>query len=261
MTRSIIARPSKILLSILLLTICSCATKKNVLYFQDSANATFTNEVIVNQQIEPNDILDVKIGSQDPVTSALYNTGFGDPAGAAATVELLKLKGYLVNDDGFVTLPVLGPIKVTDKSAHELESFLSTKLINEGHLKNPTVAVRIINAKVTVLGEVRAPGTYNFSEKNLTLLQALGLAGDLTIEADRRDVMLIRTENSAKTVTRLDMTSTDWFNTSSYYIKQNDVIVVNPNNAKVKSAGIIGNPGTVISVISLLLTAAILITR
>jgi polysaccharide export outer membrane protein len=118
-----------------------------------------------------------------------------------------------------------------------------------------------MNSKVTVLGEVKTPGTYSFDEKNLTLLQAIGLAGDLTINGKRNDVLLIRQENNIKTITHIDLTSTSWFETKNYYVKQNDVIVVNPNNAKIKSAGIIGNAGTFISVISLLLTGILLIKK
>jgi polysaccharide export outer membrane protein len=105
------------------------------------------------------------------------------------------------------------------------------------------------------------PGTFEFSEKNLTLLQAIGLAGDLTINGKRNDVILIRQENNTKTITHIDLTSTDWFETNSYYVKQNDVIVVNPNNAKIKSAGVIGNAATFISLISLLLTGLLLLKK
>ena len=116
-----------------------------------------------------------------------------------------------------------------------------------------------MNAKFTVLGEVAKPGTYTFSEQNISLLQALGYAGDLTINGKRENVLLIREENNAKTYISIDMTSKKWFSSPNYYIKPNDVIYVNPNGPKVKSAGYIGNLGTFISVVSVSLSMVLTI--
>lgn len=236
----------------------SCTTKKEILYFQNSSKSTFDSKIL-DQKIEPNDIISVKINSTNIELSNIYNFDLID--GAAQQISAIQLKNYLVNNEGNITLPILGIIKVTDKTMNELEQFLSKKLIDEGHLKDPTVIVRVLNSKVTILGEVKMPGTYNFTEKNLTLLQAIGLAGDLTINGKREDIILIRQENNVKTISHINMTSTDWFESSNYYIKQNDVIVVNPNNAKIKSGGLIGNASTFIAIVSLLLTGLLLIKK
>lgn len=250
-----------LLLSFLLFQ--SCTTKKDILYFKSGNKNPLVDAKIENQKIETNDILAIKIYSIDAESSRIYNIDLleSTTGGAQMNLESMKLKGYLVNDEGFIILPVLGNLKVTDKSTKDLEVFLTKKLIDEGHLKAPTVTVRIINSKITILGEVRSPGTYTFAEKNLTLLQAIGLAGDLTINGERKEVLLIRQEDNIKTIHHINLTSTDWMSTELFYIKQNDVIVVNPNNAKIKSAGIIGNTGTLISVISLLLTGLLLIKK
>lgn len=237
----------------------SCTTKKEVLYFQNIDQSKLGSTTMVEPKIETNDIISVKISAIDPEAARIYNIELLDGINTTQQVETLRLKSYLVNTEGNITLPVLGVLQVTDKTSTELEKFLTDKLEKEGHLKNPVVIVRVLNAKVTILGEVRTPGTFTYTEKNLTLLQALGLAGDLTINGQRTDVLLIRQENNNKTITHIDLTKSDWFNSPNYYVKQNDVIVVNPNTAKIKSAGIIGNPGTLISLFSLLLTAAILI--
>ncbi|WP_338647736.1 polysaccharide biosynthesis/export family protein [Flavobacterium sp. KS-LB2] len=253
-----------ILLLLLLLTIGSlqsCASKKDVLYFQDYDKAAIDDTKILNQKIETNDILSVKIYSLDPEAAKIYNIDLLESTAGGLQLEMVRLRSYLVSDGGEITMPVLGSIIVNTKTTLELEEYLRAKLINEGHLKDPTVTVRILNSKITVLGEVRTPGTYTFAEKNLTLLQALGLAGDLTINGERKDVLLIRQEGNAKTIHHIDLTSKEWMNTELFYIKQNDVIIVNPNNARVKSAGIIGNAGTLISVISLLLTGFLLIKQ
>ena len=237
----------------------SCTTKKDLLYFQTTSKNQIEDQKISNQNIEINDILNIKINSLDGEASRLYNIELLENTTAANSIEILKLKSYLVNEQGLVTMPVLGNLKVTDKTTDELELFLTKLLIDESHLKQPLVTVRILNAKITVLGEVRSPGTFTFGEKNITLLQAIGLAGDLTINGERKDVLLIRQENNVKTINHIDLTATNWMHTDLYYIKQNDVIVVNPNNAKIKSAGLIGNTGVLISVVSLLLTGLLLI--
>lgn len=245
-------------LFIIIINFLSCTTKKEILYFQNSSKSTFDSKIL-DQKIEPNDIISVKINSTNIELSNIYNFDLID--GAAQQISAIQLKNYLVNNEGNITLPILGIIKVTDKTMNELEQFLSKKLIDEGHLKDPTVIVRVLNSKVTILGEVKMPGTYNFTEKNLTLLQAIGLAGDLTINGKREDIILIRQENNVKTISHINMTSTDWFESSNYYIKQNDVIVVNPNNAKIKSGGLIGNASTFIAIVSLLLTGLLLIKK
>jgi polysaccharide export outer membrane protein len=238
----------------------SCGTKKDLLYFQDGRDQAVIADIKISEQkIVSNDILSIKIYSLDAESARVYNIELLEQvAGGQMQLELIRLKGYLVNDQGTIVMPILGTILVGNKTPQELEFFLTTKLIEEGHLKQPTVTVRIINAKVTVLGEVRSPGTFTFLEKNITLPQALGLAGDLTINGSRKDVLLIRQEGETKIIHQLDLTSTAWMETDLYYVKQNDVIVVNPNNARIKSAGLIGNAGTLISVVSLLLTVFIL---
>ena len=121
--------------------------------------------------------------------------------------------------------------------------------------------MRLINAKVTVLGEVNQPGTYNFTEQNITLLQAIGYAGDLTINGQREDIIVMRDEEGIRQITHIDLTTSDWLDSPYNFIKPNDVIVVNPNNPKVKSAGFVGNVGTLISVVSILFSTIVLITR
>jgi polysaccharide export outer membrane protein len=116
------------------------------------------------------------------------------------------------------------------------------------------VTVRILNAKVTTLGEVSNLGTYTYTEQYITFPQALSYAGDVTIGANRKEVWLIREEEGVRKYHKIDLTQTDWFNSPYYTIKQNDIIDVCPNEVKVKSAGFIGNTGTVLSVISILFT-------
>ena len=111
------------------------------------------------------------------------------------------------------------------------------------------------------MGEVNSPGTYDFTEQNITLLQAIGYAGDLAIGGKRKEVLLIREENGIRQQTTIDLTSTKWFDSPYYFIKQNDIIYVNPSGPVIKSAGYIGNLGTFLSVFSLALSTVLLIIR
>jgi polysaccharide export outer membrane protein len=245
---------------LVILLFYSCASKKEIILFQDIKESAQDQVVYALPKIQVNDILDIKISALNPETAIPYNS-LSASLNTVPSIELMKLQGHLVSAEGKITLPILGAMSVAGKSTAELEQELSTNLESNGHLKKPTVAVRILNAKVTILGEVDKPGTYNYTEQTITLPQALGYAGDITIEANRKVVLLIREENGIRNYHKIDLTQSDWFASPYYTLKQNDIIYVYPNNVKVKSAGFIGNTGTVLSVISILLTSFVLLTR
>ena len=239
----------------------SCASKKEILYFQDAESLYNTALKFSTNTLQPNDIISVRIESSIIEAAQPYNSITNQGNANINNPEALKLQGYLVREDHTVILPVLGSVNVKDKTPSMLEAHIVSILVEGKHLKDPTVSVRVVNAKVTILGEVRNPGTFTYTEQTITLPQALGLAGDLTINAVRDDVLVIREVDGVLTTAHIDMTKTDWFQSPYYRIKQNDVIVVNPNNPKVKTAGFIGNIGTLLSVTSVLLSSIILITR
>ncbi len=246
------------LLCFVLLLLASCATKKDVLLFQEKSKL---NAAIVYKapKIQVNDILSVQVSTLQPDLAVPYN--LIQQTGSSGAGDSMKSQGYLVNADGQITFPILGPIKVNDKTPQELELFLKAKLQDENHLLAPTVSVRIINSKVTILGEVGNPGTFPYTEQNISVLQAIGMAGDLTIKGKRKEVLLIREVDGQRSYTTLDLTQTDWFTSEYFYIKQNDVIVVNPNSSKIKNYGFIGDPGTLLGVTSVFLSMIILLTR
>ena len=232
------------------LVLKSCSSKKDLIYFSD-INLNNKDKIVFSEsKIQSNDILSVVITSSSPELAVNYNL---NPNSSEAKL------GYLVTLDGSITLPVLGKIKVKDMTLEELELMLTKELVNEDHLTNPIVYARLLNAKFTVLGEVNKPGTYNFSEQNISLLQALGYAGDLSIYGKRQNVLLIREEDNAKKYVTLDLTSKEWFNSPYYYIKPNDVIYVNPNQAKIKSAGFVGTFNQFNALISVALSTVLTI--
>jgi len=249
----------KILVILLLIIVSSCASKKDILYLQD---ADYNGNTPIDYQevtIQPNDILKITVESLIPEAVIPYNRVV---SGASInSIELIRLEGYLVSNEGNISFPVLGEISVSNLTIQEVGAKIEDLLIEGGHLKNPSINVRLLNAKITVLGEVNKPGTYTFTEQNITLLQALGYAGDLTINGKRNDIIITRDVNGVRKISHIDLTSTDFMNSEYYYIKPNDNIIVNPNDPKVKESGFIANIGTVLTIASLALSITILLTR
>lgn len=250
----------KLLLMLLALTILSCASKKDILYFQDIKKSDQSAIQYMPNEVQINDILYIKISALVDESAQPFNI-VSSSSTNGFNVETIKVQGYLVSQEGSIVFPILGTIKVAGKSTDEVQKFISDILNDKGYLKDPIVSVRIINSKVTVLGEVNNPGTYSFDEQNISLNQAIGYAGDLTINGIRKDVLLIREVNGTRTYVRLDLTSADWFNSPYYYVKQNDVIIVNPNDAKVMSSGYIKDIGTTLGTLSFLLTVYLLLKK
>lgn len=237
-----------------------CASKKDVLYLQDIDAREVSTVDYQSATVQPNDILKITVESLSPEAALPYNKAISQGT-QSRSMELMQLDGYVVSLNNTVKMPVLGEISTKNKTTQELAELISEQLIRGGHLSDARVDVRLINAKFTVLGEVNRPGTFNYTEPNITLLQALGLAGDLTINGERKDILMTREVDGVRKVTHIDLTSAEFMKSDYYFIKPNDVVVVNPNNPKVKSSGFIGNVGTVATVISLVLSITILLTR
>lgn len=242
--------------------LCSCTSKKDLLYFQDAQQYHETLARSSMGKIQLNDILSIDVGAlvQESAMAYNMNTGYGENTQMMG-IDMLRVKGYLVNQDGEIKFPILGNVPVAGLSIKEVEVYLEKLLGDGGHLVSPKVTARLLNAKFTVLGEVNNPGTFTFTEQFITLPQALGYAGDLTINGRRDEVLLLREVNGTRTVYHLDLTTANWLNDPIFSIRQNDIIVVNPNNVKIKSAGFVGNSGTVFTITSLILSTVILLTR
>ncbi len=237
----------------------SCVSNKEILYFQDADSYKETNIEYRENTVQPNDILSIIISAAIPETAIPYNKNLG--TNTNTNLEMMKLQGYLVNAEGFVAIPVLGKVEAKEKTTSELELLIAEELETGGHLVDPVVSVRLLNAKVTVLGEVARSGTFSFTEQNISVPQALGYAGDLTINGRRDDILLIRELDGVRSISHIDLTTANWMENPEYMIRPNDVLVVQPNRAKVKTAGYVGNVTTIVSIASLLLSATILLTR
>tara|TARA_B110000046_G_scaffold177641_1_gene204688 strand:- start:496 stop:1185 length:690 start_codon:yes stop_codon:yes gene_type:complete len=213
-----------------------------------------------NNEIQVDDVLKITVGALMPETALPYNKNFGEKQ-QNQSIELMILDGYLVSQDKTINFPVLGTLSVANKTVVDLEKDLKERLESEGYLIDPIVTVRLLNSKVTILGEVNSPGTYNFTENNMSFLQALGLASDLTINGNREDIILIRNVDGIQTAGHINLTSADWLNSPYQNIKTNDVILVNPNASKVKTAGFIGNASVVLAMASIILSSIVILTN
>jgi polysaccharide export outer membrane protein len=243
----------------LLLTLISCSTKRDILYFQDIKDKPETKVIYIQNNIQINDILSITVSAINPNSALPFNQSFYN-VGTGTNSEN-SMNGYLVNTDGNISLPILGNIKVLGKTTIEVEDLIEKILIDQGQLTNPTVIARVTNAKITILGDISGPGVYPFSEQNVTLIQAIGRAGDLSMSGKRNDILIIREENGKRTYGHIDMRKTDWFNSEYYYIKQNDIIYVYPNGPKVHSAGYITSYGGLISAFFTGLSLYLLFTK
>ncbi len=242
----------------LLINICvftSCASKKDVFYFQDlESTSPNTNFEFLN--IKPGDILDIQIKALNPESVLIFQkqNSFAIPQNQ---IQNRVIDGYLVGDDFTINLPVIGTINTKNKTTQSLAIDIQKAL--EPYIKNPSVNIRILNFRFSVLGEVSMPGTFTVLEERISIPQALGLAGDLTINGDRNHIILLRDEQDKKVNFVIDMTKSDFIESPYYFLKQNDILYVRPNNARVKSSGVVGDASTLVSILSLAVSLFILI--
>ena len=237
----------------------SCVSKKDIHYYQDIEKNSQSTINYVSNEVQVNDILYIKVDALVPDSAKPFNIDIN--SAMSFDLDAFKVQSFLVSQDGTINFPILGVIKVAGKSTTDLQNLFSKMLNDKGYIRDANVNIRVINSKVTVIGEVNRPGTYSFSEQNISLNQAIGYAGDLTINGKRKDVLLIRENNGIRTYTKLDLTSSSWFSGPYYYVKQNDVIIVNPNGARVMASGYFVNITNVLAVLSFGISLAILLTN
>jgi polysaccharide export outer membrane protein len=215
----------------------SCVNTKNSTYFYGSTDGTIAAKTSVPESfIQKNDILSIVITSPNPEATAMFNpqTVAGNYNQSLSTDQASNT-GYLVNNEGFIQFPILGNIKAEGLTKTKLEESIGTTLLQKGLLRDPVVSIRFLNFRVTVLGEVNKPSVVTMPNEKLSLLEALGLAGDITIYGNRQNIMVIREENEQKTLKRLNLNSSELFTSPYYYLKSNDIVYVEPNKAKVAS--------------------------
>jgi len=178
----------------------------------------------IEAPIQKNDILNITVSSLNPTASADFNLKYAPE------------KGYLVNNDGNVVMPVLGNVKAAGLTKSQLKKDITKNILDKQLLLDPLVEIRHLNYEVTVLGEVSHPSVITVPSEQISLVKALGLAGDMTIYGKRTNVLLIREENGKRTTTHIDLTSSEFLQSPYYYLKPNDLIYVEPSKSKVETA-------------------------
>ncbi|MET1260776.1 polysaccharide biosynthesis/export family protein [Flagellimonas sp. DF-77] len=236
------------------LLLTSCASKQDVVYFQDAGNfETIVSDFNFEPKFKIDDELSIVVSTLDKEASIPFNIFQGAQEGEIRPKQV----SYLVDKDGEIEFPVIGKVKVVGLTAQELRLLLQDKLSD--YLKNPIINIRLKNFTVTILGQVNKPGTYAVEGEKITIMEALGLAGDLNIKGQRQNVLVIREFEGTKLYTRIDLTSKNAFESPVYYLTQNDVVYVEPNQSAVTSSSLDNRASILVSIASLLITSTVLI--
>ena len=249
----------KITLLIGILTfLISCGTKQDIVYFQDVDLMGSSRPIkSYSPVIQPADMLTINVSALDYDAVRPFNLAAVSFIREDGEIGRAAQQTYLVDSNGNIDFPVLGTLKLAGLNRIQATTLIRDML--KDYIKNPIVNIRTVNFKITVLGEVNRPGSYTIPNERITIIEALGLAGDMTIQAERRNVLVVRETNNKKTYTRVDLTSESVFNSSVYYLSQNDVIYVEPNTSRVKSSTVGPNTNATLRIISTLVTVAALV--
>jgi polysaccharide export outer membrane protein len=246
-----------------LLFVTGCKTKERLVYFngKSSSNDTIVKAFKYAISLKPDDILSIVITSEDPEAIIPFNqTVMGSSSQQSGYSTGISFpNGYLIDANGEISMPVIGKIKVGGMDRIAATSAIQTKL--REYVSDAIVRLSIENFKITVLGDVKTPGTFKIPNERITILEALGLAGDLKITGNRK-IVVIRDNNGTIEQIPIDLTSATTFESEAYYLRQNDVVYVEPNMAARNESTIWKTSGPIlISVTSIIVTTIALITK
>lgn len=260
----------------------SCTTPKNVGYFQGSENAGVYEIAVVENKaikVEPFDKLSITVTCKEPALAQMFNllvftNSAAQRTGYNGTVDVKDysigyndgINGFTVSAEGTIDYPVLGKIKVEGMTRDEVAAFIKGEIVGRGLIKDPIVTVEFLNVGVSLLGEVNSPGRYDLNVDVIPITEALSLAKDLTIQGNRQNIKVLRREGDNIRTYVVDITDTkSLLSSPAYYLKQGDVVYVEPNDIRKRQTTANGNSVTNvsfwISVASLLTSAAILFKK
>ena len=232
--------------SVVCLLLCaSCTTSNKVAYFQNAQDTTYRQMLeTIEAPLQKNDFINISISSLNADASAIFNplnndVDKGNPNDKASVSKARgqQYVGYLISNEGTIEIPMLGKITAAGKTKKQLKEEITNSILSKKLLVEPIVDIRFLNFEVTVLGEVATPTVINVPSEKISLVKALGMAGDLTIYGRRENVLLIREENGVRKTKHINLNSSDFLNSEYYYLKPNDVVYVEPNKAKVAVSG------------------------
>ena len=243
-------------------TLVSCVPRKKIAYFQNIEVINGSDSSTFQPKLQSDDLLIIIVSSPDTKSAIPFNLptiGVLNANRPDSAIGQNSFQTYLIDNQGNIQFPVLGTIKIGGLTRAEAIAMLKQKLSQ--YLSDPIINIRIINYKVSVLGEVRSPGSFNIQTERITLPEAISLAGDMTMYGRRDNVLVIREVNGQKTHTFIDMTKADFINSPYYYLSQNDMVVVEPNKTRMNSSAVGPNITVGISAISLIITIIAFATR
>lgn len=253
----------KIVFFLFSILLFSCASRKDIVYYQDIdslGNQAHSNSYEI--KIQPDDLLSIIVSAEDPEIAFPFNlrtVSEVSPNGQNMSRGQETEQLYLVDANGTIDFPVLGKLKVSGLTRTQVTKMFQDKI--SVYIKNPIINFRITNFKISVQGEVNAPGTYTLDSERITLIEALTKAKDLTVYGQRNNILIIRDLDGVKTFNRVDITKADFINSPFYYLAQNDVVYVEPNKTRINAAAVGPNTGVIVSVTSLLITVIALLIK
>ncbi len=226
----------------------SCRAPKEIAYFQDMTPGESEVSMAAAQDIKvrPKDRLSIVVNTQDAKLNTLFNLSVASRTlGSESNENSSAGQGvatYTVDNDGCISFPVLGKVKVEGMSREQIASYIAGQLVGKDLVKEPVVTVEYVDLYINVLGEVSEPGRYSITKDNVTVIDALGMAGDLTINAKRDNIKVLRNEGGKQRVYAVNLCSgNDVYSSPVYYLKQGDVVYVEPNDAKKRQSTVNGN--------------------
>lgn len=236
---------------VLLLTVmgflCSCSSTKKISYFQDTKDSAIVKEVSATPiKLQVDDKISILVNSRDPQLTNLFNLPYisrqlGQTNGVASNTTQ-GVSGYTIDANGEIDFPVLGKITVAGMTRGEVSSFIKERLISENLVKDPIVTVEFMNLQISILGEVSKPGRYNITQDRITILDALSMAGDMSIYGKRSNVLVLRNEAGIQRTYILNLCSAnELLESPAYYLQQNDVVYVEPNGMRKRQSTVNGN--------------------
>lgn len=224
-----------------MLAVTSCGPAKDIAYFQNKVvNEPEAIDKHAGIVIQPKDMLSIVVSSRNPELVAMFNLPVvtyqagSEIVGSSGYSQ--RLMGYVVDNDGYIDFPVLGPLEVRGLTRWELSNLIKGKLVDQGLLSDAVVTVEFMDFKVSVLGEVNAPGTYTLSNDKVTILQAISLAGDLTLFGQRENVSVIREREGERVIYEINLCDVSMFSSPAYYLQQNDVVYVQPSDVRARQS-------------------------
>ncbi len=236
----------------------SCVSREKVVYYQNIEDRPITLNKF-ETIIKPDDLLMIIVSAPDPLAAEPFNLTTNlsvDPRNQASGAQRQQ-QLYLVDKNGYIDFPVIGTIEIGNKTKEEVVETLKKQISK--YITNPIINFRIMNFKVTVDGEVNRPGVHTITSERITLPEVLALSGDLTVYGKRQNILVTREEGNQLKTYRVDLTKANFIDSEFYYLRQNDLVYVEPNKTRVNSTAVGPNISIYLSAISLLLTTTALI--